>query len=107
MIFVAWIGFSVLVGAYANTKGRSFLGFTVLSLIISPLLGLIVALLFKANPDAVEARAVASGAQKKCPFCAELIKSEARVCRFCGRELPDSAGTTVGGIVVDEGFKTR
>ncbi len=25
---------------------------------------------------------------KECPFCAEWIKAKAKICRFCGRELP-------------------
>ncbi len=31
------------------------------------------------------------GPSKVCPFCAETIKEAAKVCRFCGRELPVGA----------------
>jgi hypothetical protein len=30
---------------------------------------------------------IATGLGRKCPFCAENIKKDAVVCRFCGREL--------------------
>jgi hypothetical protein len=32
--------------------------------------------------------AAAAADERKCPFCAEVIKVEAKVCRFCQKELP-------------------
>jgi hypothetical protein len=40
-------------------------------------------------PEVIEQQQLESGNGRKCPFCAEIIKAEAHVCRFCGRELAD------------------
>lgn len=81
---LVWTMFGALIGYLAATKrGYSVVG----GVIGGAFLGLLSPLMF-----------FGSGAQgagapnKKCPFCAEIIKREATVCKHCGRDIPAPAG---------------
>jgi hypothetical protein len=75
-VIVIWLLLCYAVVVYAGKKGRSRVGFFLLSLFLSPLVGFVLIALGPSNPERMGMR--------KCPQCAEFVKAEALKCRFCG-----------------------
>lgn len=87
-IVIVWFALSVVAGIVAHSRGRSGFGYFMLSLLLSPLVGLILVALL---PAEVQVPKAGDGVHRKCPMCAELVKLEALRCRHCGGELVPAA----------------
>jgi len=82
MWLILWIGLAVLIGYYYKQKGlNSVLGF-LLSLFASPLIAFIVGALISPQGKVFQE-------SKKCPRCAEFVKVEAKICRFCNYQFKE------------------
>jgi hypothetical protein len=102
-LFIIWIVPSLIAGAIADSKGRSFASYFLVSFFFTPIIGIIAALLINPDPKHVANETLRTGEGKKCPYCAEIIKYEAKVCRYCGRELPADKNTDAWAIYLSYG----
>lgn len=85
---IFWLLFSVAAGIFASNRGRSGIGWFFISLLISPLLGLIfVAIMKDLSQPLASAGQPSSSTHVKCPSCAEFVLPEAKVCKHCGTDL--------------------
>lgn len=89
-IIVGWLVLSIVVAVAANARGRSAGGFFLLSLLVSPLIGLLAVVAMPAQESEWDRQRRLS-ATRPCPQCAELVKREAQICRYCGHALPPVA----------------
>lgn len=83
LVFMCLCG--LITGIIGSNKGRSGFLWFVIGFLLAPL-GIVLALVIKKDNQTLESKAIALGTQKKCPFCAELIKNEAIICKHCNRE---------------------
>ena len=83
-----WFIFSCVASAIATNKGRFGFGYFLLSIFLTPLVGISCALVASRNVAYLEQQQVNNGSMRRCYSCDEIVRVEAIKCRHCGSELP-------------------
>jgi hypothetical protein len=93
-VLIVWAVIWGVIGAIlGERKGQPFGGFLI-SALLGPI-GVLIVLLSKAETDAIEKRQRREG-MRKCDHCAEMVKGDAIVCRYCGRDIVVSKVSSPG-----------
>ncbi|WP_368924617.1 zinc ribbon domain-containing protein [Brevundimonas vancanneytii] len=88
-LLLFWALMAFIPAAIAEKKGRDKGPWWLYGFLVWPI-ATIHALVMSPSVEALEARTnqqAAAAGNLRCPHCAEWIKREARVCRYCGRDV--------------------
>lgn len=80
-----YLGLCIAVAFLAAKRGRSGLGWFVLSLVISPLLGFVFLLVLR--DLSAQSGQPTPETHVRCPDCRELVLKDASKCKHCGCKL--------------------
>ncbi len=74
-------GFCAYIAGQKNREGFS-------SFLLGLFFSILALIAIAASPSLAELQN--ANATRRCPYCAEVVKAEAKICRFCQHELPST-----------------
>src|SRR5260370_20432260 len=107
-----WIVMAVVAGIVASNKGRCGVCWALSSLVLSPLLILVLLALrpLKAPTATIDDAMLTASERgetaetKTCPQCAEIVKTAAKICRFCRHEFPAATVEPIDAASAARGY---